>query len=125
MRKQTLPLAAALLFASSCSHTAPVAPPPTVQAEAKPVPAEQLVDHEGDSMTTAVPMPGNAPNDGIDFENEWIYAHYHRFRRVSTAIGNALGRRYEVIKVEFPDGSTKTVFFDITENWNNWKPTPK
>jgi hypothetical protein len=40
----------------------------------------------------------------------------------SVALAHAGERRYELITVELPDQSQHTVYFDITDNWNNWKP---
>jgi len=101
---------------------APVAAPPSA------APAAALADHEGDSPETAVTVPANAPNEGIDFQNNWIYDRYGRFRRAGGGIahageGSAL-RRYEVVKIELADHSERTVFFDITENEKTWTNTP-
>jgi hypothetical protein len=87
-----------------------------------PVPAAALVDHFGDSMDTAVPVPKDAPNEGIDFENNWIYDRFGRFRRNKWAMGQANGRHYKIITVELPDASMRTVYFDVTESWNSWTP---
>lgn len=100
--------------------TAPASLPPA--ATEKVTPAAALVDHAGDSLETAVPVPANAPNDGIDFENNWIYDRYGRFRRMSWGVGHAGTREIKTIKVELPDHSTRTVFFDVTEIWTSWKP---
>lgn len=79
----------------------------------------------GDSPETAVTVPADAPNEGIDFQNNWIYDRYGRFRRSRGGIahageGSAL-RRYEVVTVELPDHSERTVYFDITENEKTWE----
>jgi hypothetical protein len=29
---------------------------------------------------------------------------------------------YSVVKIELADHSERTVYFDVTENWKNWKP---
>jgi hypothetical protein len=58
-----------------------------------------------------------APNGGIDFENEWL-ERYGKFRRYFGGTGTANGRRYDVVKIELPSGEKKTVYFDITENWD-------
>jgi len=89
--------------------------------------AAALVDHEGDSPETAVHVPKDAPNEGIDFQNNWIYDRFGRFRRRSYGIahageGSAL-RRYEVVTIELADHSERKVYFDITENWLTWKPS--
>jgi len=58
----------------------------------------------------------------VPFENDWIFDRYGRFRRTGGGTGNASGRRYDVIKIELPNGDQKTVYFDITENWKHWSP---
>jgi hypothetical protein len=112
-----------LMFAAACA-TAP--PPKPAPAPAQPQPAatsaEALVDHSGDSAETAIAVPADAPNGGIDFENDWLYRQYGRFRRNAGGTGTMNGRRYDVVKIELPDGGKKTVYFDITENWEKWNP---
>ena len=102
------------LWAFGCSAPAP--PPPHA------VPAAQLEDHEGDSTDTAVTVPADAPEDGVRFENDWIYDRIGRFRRVSQGTGVLNNRRYDVIEVETPAGDHKKYYFDITDNWNRWQP---
>ena len=111
-------------FAAACA-TAPPPPAPKPPAVPPPTPAASLVDREGDSPQTAVPVPKEAPNEGIDFQNNWIYDHFGRFRRISWALANQGGRHYKVIKFELPDHSEHTVYFDVTEIWEAWTPSPK
>lgn len=91
-----------------------------------PAAAGALVDRLGDSPETAVEVPADAPSQGIDFINNWIYDRYGRFRRIKWAIGHAgegaAERQYKVITFELPDHSEHTVYFDITENWKRWSP---
>ncbi len=108
--------------APASTAAAPVATPPAV------IPAAALADHEGDSPETAVTVPANAPNEGIDFQNNWIYDRYGRFRRAGGGIAHAgegaAARRYEVVKIELADHSERTVYFDITENEKTWSNMP-
>jgi len=97
-------LAAALLIAA-CKHGAEIS-------------ASSLVDRSGDSTETAVTIPADAPNGGVDFENDWLLARFGKFRRYFGGTGVANGRRYDVVKIELPNGEKKTIYFDITENWN-------
>ncbi len=101
------------MFLAGCA--AAPAPP-------KVTPASALVDHAGDSVETAVAVPADAPNEGIDFENNWIYDRYGRFRRHSWGIGHAGERQIKTITVELPDGSLHKVYFDVTEIWKRWTP---
>jgi hypothetical protein len=114
--------ALAPVSAPASAAAAPAAAPPAA------VPAAALADHEGDSPETAVTVPANAPNEGIDFQNNWIFDHFGRFRRLRGGIAHAgegsAMRRYEVVTFEVPDHSEHTVYFDITENEKTWTNTP-
>jgi hypothetical protein len=118
-------VAAAALVLASCAQPAP----PPAPAPAAPPTAAALVDHEGDSPETAVHVPADAPNEGIDFENNWMYDRYGRFRRRSWGIANSgegsAQRKYKVITIELADHTERTVYFDITENWAAWRPSSK
>lgn len=134
---RTLILATIAAAAAACATTpkppAPVPPPAStaaapVAASTAVIPATALADHEGDSPETAVTVPANAPNEGIDFQNNWIFGRYGRFRRSGGGIAHAgegsAARRYEVVKIELADHSERTVYFDITENEKTWTNTP-
>ncbi len=122
---------------ASPTETVPPAPAAIAPPAAVPVPEEpktplpkvkmaaDLTDHFGDSIETAVPVPKDAPNEGVDFQNRWMFDRFGRFRRMKYGMGHAGDRRYDVITIELPDHSEHTVFFDITELWANWKPTAK
>ena len=91
MRKQLiLTIAAVAVACAPKPQPAPVAAP--VAAAPKPVvavSAEALVDHTGDSPETAVTVPTDAPNEGIDFQNRWIFDRFGRFRRTGGGIAHA------------------------------------
>jgi hypothetical protein len=108
MRKTVI---AGLLFLAACATKPAPQPPP------KETSAAALVDRAGDSVETAVAVPADAPNEGIDFENNWIYDRYGRFRRHGWGIGHAGERQIKTITVELPDGSLHKVYFDVTEIW--------
>ena len=101
----------------------PVATPPPATAAAASVPsAADLVDHLGDTYLTAVPVPPDAPNEGVDFQNRWMFEHFGRFRRQKFAMGHAPGspgheRHFDIITIELPDHSFHTVYFDMTDFW--------
>lgn len=107
-----------VMLCAACACAPQAAP----KATPKATPASALVDRLGDSVETAVTVPKDAPNEGIDFENNWIYDRYGRFRRHSWGVGHAGDRRIETVEIELPDGSLHKVYFDVTENWNAWKP---
>ena len=124
MRRQTIILVAIALAGCVARKSPPAPQPGPVRAS---VSAAALVDREGDSPQTAVHVPVNAPNEGIDFENNWIYDRYGRFRRRTWGIAHAgegnAERRYKVIAVELADHSERSVYFDVTEIWAAWKPS--
>jgi hypothetical protein len=70
---------------------------------------------EGESIQTAVLVPAGSEAEGVAWENEWIWHHYGRFRKKGIGLANLAGRRYDVVTVELPDHSERTVYFDITE----------
>ena len=111
------------------SGPAPAAAPIASRASALPpkaTAAAELSDHVGDSPETAVEVPANEPNDGMDWERNWVFDRYGRFRVVKSGVGHAgegaAERRYSVVTIELPDGARHTVIFDITEVWKAWKP---
>lgn len=104
-------LIAALLALTACRSAAP-----------REVPASALIDRSGDSLATAIEVPPDAPGGGIEFENQWIFERYGQCRRTAGGTGSAEGRRYDVVKIELPDGEQKSVYFDVTENWKRWSP---
>jgi hypothetical protein len=101
---------------------------PVVQKAAAPVArsAADLTDHTGDSPETAVAVPADAPNEGIDFQNQWIFNRYGRFMRLKWGIAHTgpegSQQFYKIITVKLADESQRKVYFDITEQWKNWKP---
>jgi hypothetical protein len=123
-RKAALPpgpratLGMTLLLAACTTAPPPPAPKPTV----KEVPAAALQDVAGESTEAAVIVPADAPNEGVDFENQWIFSRYGRFRRSGGGTGSLSNRRYDVVEVELANGDTKKIYFDITENWAKWNP---
>jgi hypothetical protein len=110
-----------LMFAIACA-SAPPPHAPQPQPAPKETVAATLVDHAGDSVETAIPLPADAPEEGVRWENDWIFDRVGRFRRRSHGTGVLNDRRYDVIEVETPAGATYKFYFDITENWKKWKP---
>jgi hypothetical protein len=112
------PRAATLLLfcALGCAQATTPAAPATTPLPAA-VSAEELEDHSGDSTTTAIAVPADAPDGGVEFQNRWIFERYGRFKRTAGGTGTLEGRRYNVVKIELASGEKKTVYFDITELW--------
>jgi hypothetical protein len=125
MRKELiLTIAAAAVACATKPQPAPVAAPAAAAPKPVAVSAATLINHTGDSPETAVVVPTDAPNEGIDFQNNWIFDHYGRFRRAGGGLAHtgegSDARRYEVVKIELADHSERTVYFDITENEKTW-----
>jgi hypothetical protein len=123
-RHRILIIAAVVAACTPKPQPVPVAAPVATVPKPAAVSAEALVDHTGDSPETAVTVPTDAPNEGIDFQNRWIFDRFGRFRRTGGGIAHAgegsAARRYEVVKIELADHSLRTVYFDITENEKTW-----
>jgi len=111
-----------MLLLAGCAAAPAPQPAPQPKPAEKVTPAAALTDRAGDSVETAVAVPADAPNEGIDFENNWIYDRYGRFRRQGWGIGHAGDRQIKTITVELPDGSLHKVFFDVTELWKRTMP---
>jgi hypothetical protein len=88
----------------------------------KETPAEALEDHAGDAPETAIDVPADVTDEGVRFENMWMYRRFGTFRRLGAGTGTLQDRRYEVIDIELKNGEKRKVYFDITENWKRWKP---
>lgn len=116
------PFLLAVLLIGGCRTAAPPPPPPIADPPPPPVTASVLEDHAGDSTDTAVEVPADAPDGGLRFENDWIFDRFGRFRRRGGGTGVLNGRRYNIVKIELPNGDQKTVYFDITKNWNAYAP---
>jgi hypothetical protein len=106
-----------LLLSFACAHTAP-APAPAAVAAPAPVPAAALQDRYGDSTETSIPVP--IAGDEVQFENEWMFDRFGRFRRLKFGVAHQGDRHYDVITIELPDHSEHTVYFDITDLWAKW-----
>jgi hypothetical protein len=113
--------AAAMLGSCATKPVAKSAPAPVVKEVPKETSAAALEDHAGDSTETAVAVPADAPDEGVRFQNDWMFDRFGTFRRRGGGTGTLNGRRYDVIEIELKNGEKHKVFFDITENWAHWK----
>lgn len=108
-----------LLLLCACARPAPAPTPVATPAPAPaPVAASALQDRYGDSTETAVPVP--VKGDEVEFENNWMYDRFGRFRRLKFAVAHQNDRHYDLITIELPDHSQHTVYFDITDLWATW-----
>ena len=124
-KRWTVAVAATAILSGCATKTATpmMQPAPAAMKEVpRETPAEALEDHAGDSPETAIEVPADAPDEGIRFQNMWIYRRFGTFRRLGGGTGSLEGRRYDVIDIELKNGEKHKVYFDITENWKRWKP---
>jgi hypothetical protein len=49
--------------------------------------------------------------------NDWLVAQYGKVQRNGGGTGTLDGRRYNVVKIELPNGERRSVYLDITELW--------
>jgi hypothetical protein len=77
---------------------------------------------EGESLEAAVLVPADNEEDGIAWENNWIYEHHGRFRRRSGGLASLNGRRYDVLTVELSDRTERVLYFDVTDFYGRQKP---
>jgi hypothetical protein len=117
-----------LIAAAGCgSASRPAAParPPAAEGQTPPPASSTPAVVEGESLEAAVLVPAGNEEDGIAFENEWIYSRYGRFRRRSGGLASLEGRRYDVIKVELTDHTERTLYFDVSDFFGREKPKPQ
>jgi hypothetical protein len=110
---------AVLIAVAGCRSSSPAAPAPS--RTPTPAPSASLAA-EGESLEAAVLVPADNEEDGIAYENDWIWRHHGRFRRRSGGLASQAGRRYDVITVELSDHTQRKLFFDITDFYGREKP---
>ena len=100
-----------------------VSRPPGARSQPRPVSASSPAPvAESESLEAAVLVPAGSEQDGIAYENRWIYDHHGRFRRWSGGLASLNGRRYDVITVELSDHTERVLYFDITDFYGREKP---
>lgn len=112
-----------MLVACASSAPAPAANADVHAAASEPPPKRSpasLVE-EGATVDAAVLVPASDEQAGVDWENDWIYRHYGRFRKKTVALASREGRRYDVITVELGDHTERVLYFDITDFYGKRK----
>jgi hypothetical protein len=92
-------------------------PSPPAEREARPaqfLPTTVYSGGDGSSVEQAVVVMADSEQSGVSRENEWIFAHYGKFRKTGVGLATVQQRKLDVIRVELADHSEKEIFFDIT-----------
>jgi hypothetical protein len=79
-----------------------------------PAPPPAPPVEEGASIDSAVLVNAETERTGVDWEDDWIWRHYGRFRKKTVALASRNGRRYDRITIEAADHTEHVLFFDIT-----------
>ena len=69
--------------------------------------------NDGSSIQRAVVINENDTTRGIAAENAWIAQNLPGYRKVGQALLNEGGGIYDRIDIQAPDGSRRSVYFDI------------
>lgn len=120
----TKPIAALTLlaFTLSCSSgpkTPPRAtttsPPPTPTAKPAPPAAPKATPvYEGSTQETAIQILESTEPAGVRAERQWLINHYPGYRKLKSGVVADGPRHFDVVTLQLPDGTERTLFFDIT-----------
>jgi hypothetical protein len=74
-----------------------------------------VVARDGSSMEKAVIIQAKNERAGISAENEWIEKNYPGYFKTMQSLIFNKKRPYDIINIENSEGSTKSIYFNITE----------
>lgn len=101
-----------LAWSIACaSGTASRSEPSEPSRPAAAVPAVE----EGATVEAAVLVEATTESAGVEWENDWIWRRYGKFRKKKVQLAGRDGRRFDVVTVELADHSEKILYFDITD----------
>jgi hypothetical protein len=109
--------AGSLASACACTTASPKTPPEGSTPPQKPaqfVPQTIYSGGDGSSIEQAVVVMADDEDQGVDREHRWIFERYGKFRKTGVGLATVGQRKYDVVRVVFPDGTEKEIFFDIT-----------
>lgn len=75
---------------------------------------------DGKSFETAVLIKERTESKGIHAEYVWIGEHYTNYKVVKQSLSNRGKKPYDIITIEFADGSTQKIYFDISKYYGHW-----
>lgn len=108
-------LAIPLLFPWFLACGSGAASIPSASAVASAPVAAALAVEEGATVEAAVLVHATTESAGVEWENDWIWRHYGKFRKKKVQLAGREGRRFDVVTVELADHSEKVLYFDITD----------
>ena len=111
MNSKRLPtlLAAALTL----SIAAPAAAELRFKQTERPGESRVQQQNDGSSIERAVIINENDTTRGIAAENAWIAQNHPGYRKIGQALIKEGGGIYDRIDIQAPDGSRRSVYFDI------------
>ena len=69
---------------------------------------------DGTSIENAVVIQQSSESEGVAAEYEWLKKHYPGYSLVRQTPFKQNGKSYDKVEIKLADGSTKTVYFDIS-----------
>jgi hypothetical protein len=77
--------------------------------------APSSLEPDGSSIERAVPVPESNMLDGANYKNQWLFNHYQQFQKIRSGLhSHGDGRYYDIVTIKLPDGSEKTLYFEIS-----------
>lgn len=129
MKPPVLTLVVCSVFLAACAGRptpkSPAPPPPPAKLPASFLPVTPYSGGDGTSLANAVVIKAGSDAEGVHLENEWIFHKYGRFRKPFAGMVAQNGHHFDVITAEFPDGTRRTIYFDITWFFGRDDPSPR
>ncbi|ULJ61272.1 hypothetical protein [Wielerella bovis] len=105
----SLSLIAVALMTSACAtQTASTATPTSSTIQ-------QFARADGSSMAQAIKIRENDTMRGIAAENAWLQSNLPQYRKIGQALLKEETGIYDEITVQAADGSTRKVYFEISD----------
>ena len=80
--------------------------------------SSSAIDHtleDGKSYETAIVIMEKSETPGVHAEYQWIREHYSNYKVSGQALKIRNKKPYDVITIEFTDGSKQDIYFDISK----------
>jgi hypothetical protein len=74
-----------------------------------------VVFRDGTSLERAIIIIEKSERSGITAENDWIRKNYPGYRKAGQSLVFDKKRPYDIINIENVEGTTKSIYFDISE----------